>query len=250
MLSKLQAVESRFEELCAKSEQPDFYADPKKAANLLREKNELEPIVETYRAYQTALLFSIGTAAIMLFLSGELGEVLYGSAEVARFIKILAPLIPIMYIDTATDALLKGLGEQVYSMNINIIDALISVVLVWILVPILGINGYLVTIYVTEIFNAAMSICRLLRVSGYRPKPTKLLLRPLACAVGATLLSNLLLRLGGGASASALSLLVHVLLVTALYLCFLVLSGTLPKSDLSWLARSLSPNGRATVRSR
>ena len=55
MLSKLQAVESRFEELCAKSEQPDFYADPKKAANLLREKNELEPIVETYRAYQTAL---------------------------------------------------------------------------------------------------------------------------------------------------------------------------------------------------
>ncbi|MBE6944217.1 MAG: peptide chain release factor 1 [Ruminococcaceae bacterium] len=54
MLSKLQAVENRFEELCAKSEQPDFYADPKKAAALLREKNELEPIVEAYRAYQTA----------------------------------------------------------------------------------------------------------------------------------------------------------------------------------------------------
>ena len=83
------------------------------------------------RAYQTSLLFSIGTAAIMLFLSGELGEVLYGSAEVGRFIKLLAPLIPIMYIDTATDSLLKGLGEQVYSMNVNIVDALISVILVW-----------------------------------------------------------------------------------------------------------------------
>ncbi len=55
MLSKLEAVENRFEELCAKSEQPDFYADPKKAAALLREKNDLEPIVEAYRAYQTAL---------------------------------------------------------------------------------------------------------------------------------------------------------------------------------------------------
>ena len=32
MLNKLQAVASRYEELCAKSEQPDFYADPKKAA--------------------------------------------------------------------------------------------------------------------------------------------------------------------------------------------------------------------------
>ena len=54
MLNKLQAVSNRFEELCAKSEQPDFYADPKKAAKLLREKNDLEPIVEAFRAYQTA----------------------------------------------------------------------------------------------------------------------------------------------------------------------------------------------------
>ncbi len=54
MLNKLQAVESRFEELCAKSEQPDFYSDPQKAAKLLRERNDLEPIVETYRAYRKA----------------------------------------------------------------------------------------------------------------------------------------------------------------------------------------------------
>ncbi len=54
MLDKLQAVESRFEELCARSEQPDFYNDPKKAAAILRERNDLEPIIETYRAYRQA----------------------------------------------------------------------------------------------------------------------------------------------------------------------------------------------------
>ena len=54
MLDKLQAVYSRYEELCAKSEQPDFYNDPKKAAALLREKNDLEPIVECYLAYRSA----------------------------------------------------------------------------------------------------------------------------------------------------------------------------------------------------
>ena len=54
MLDKLRAVENRFEELCAKSEQPDFYSDPKKAANLLREKNDLEQVVETFRAYNRA----------------------------------------------------------------------------------------------------------------------------------------------------------------------------------------------------
>ena len=55
MLEKLKAVEYRFEELCAKSEQPDFYADPKQAARLLREKNDLEPIVTCYRAYHDAV---------------------------------------------------------------------------------------------------------------------------------------------------------------------------------------------------
>ena len=54
MLEKLQAVESRYEEICARSEQPDFYNDPKKAAAFLRERNDLEPIIEAYRAYRQA----------------------------------------------------------------------------------------------------------------------------------------------------------------------------------------------------
>ena len=54
MLEKLEAVSSRYEELCAKSEQPDFYADPQKAAKLLREKNDLEPIVQAFQAYNRA----------------------------------------------------------------------------------------------------------------------------------------------------------------------------------------------------
>ena len=54
MLDKLAAVANRFEELCARSEQPDFYNDPKKAAEILRERNDLEPIIEAYRAYRNA----------------------------------------------------------------------------------------------------------------------------------------------------------------------------------------------------
>jgi len=55
MLDKLRSVADRYEELCFKSEQPDFYADPQKAARLLREKNDLQPVVETFHAYNSAL---------------------------------------------------------------------------------------------------------------------------------------------------------------------------------------------------
>ena len=190
------------------------------------------------RAYQLTLLFSIGVSAVMLLLSGELGHVLYGSREVAVYIRYLAPLIPVMYLDTATDAMLKGLGQQVYSMNVNIIDALISVVAVALLVPRMGIMGYLVTIYITEIFNAALSIIRLLRVSGFRPQLTALLLRPLLAAVGATALSRILftllpLPLNGGILA------LHIAVTAALYLLLLLLTGGFGRRDTKWLLASL-----------
>ena len=55
MLDKLKAVQNRYEELCARSEQADFYADPQKAAKLLREKNDMEPVVEAFAAYNRSL---------------------------------------------------------------------------------------------------------------------------------------------------------------------------------------------------
>ncbi|MBE6933827.1 MAG: peptide chain release factor 1 [Ruminococcaceae bacterium] len=55
MRDKLRSLADRYEELCYKSEQADFYADPKKAAKLLREKNDLEPIVTTFSSYNAAL---------------------------------------------------------------------------------------------------------------------------------------------------------------------------------------------------
>ncbi len=54
MLDKLKQVESKYEELCARSEQADFYADPQRAAKILREQRELEPIVSAYRGWVQA----------------------------------------------------------------------------------------------------------------------------------------------------------------------------------------------------
>lgn len=54
MLEKLQLLENKYEELSAKSEQPEFFADPKKAAKLLKEQRDLEPIVQAFRSYKLA----------------------------------------------------------------------------------------------------------------------------------------------------------------------------------------------------
>ncbi len=54
MEEKLTLVENKYEELCARAEQPDFYADPKLAARCLKEQRELEPVVAAFRAWKKA----------------------------------------------------------------------------------------------------------------------------------------------------------------------------------------------------
>jgi len=85
MLDKLKAVENRYEELCFKSEQPDFYNDPKKAAKLLREKNDLEPIIEAFRAYKNAEQEMLDAEELMSDPEmKELCQETYASAKAAK----------------------------------------------------------------------------------------------------------------------------------------------------------------------
>lgn len=54
MFEKLKALSARLDELEARLSEPGLYDDPDRAAKLLRERNELEPIVTAYRAYEAA----------------------------------------------------------------------------------------------------------------------------------------------------------------------------------------------------
>jgi len=52
MIEKLQLVEHKYEELLDRSQRPDFYNDPKQAAKILRELEELRPLIHAFRSYK------------------------------------------------------------------------------------------------------------------------------------------------------------------------------------------------------
>lgn len=54
MFEKLNALAQRMDELEVRLSEPGLYDDPDRAAKLLRERNELEPIVAAFRAYERA----------------------------------------------------------------------------------------------------------------------------------------------------------------------------------------------------
>jgi len=188
------------------------------------------------RVWSLALLFSIGVAGVMICFSAEIGDALYPATDAGKYIRILAPLIPIMYVDTATDAMMKGLGEQIYSMKINIVDAAISVLFVWILIPRYGIDGYIFAIYFSELFNTVFSIHHLLLISKTPVRVLKWVYKPLLCIVGATCAVRAFLVLSGWEIPNAvLSIVLHCIIATLLYLILLLLSGALDREDVCWI---------------
>jgi len=143
------------------------------------------------RVIRITLAFGIGCAGMMVSFGRELGNVIYSSADAGMFIEMMAPLIPVMYFDHIVDGMLKGFGEQLYSMRVNILDSMLSVILVYLLLPEMGIFGYVVIIYAMEIINTSLSVVRLLSVCDINIDILNWFVKPLCCVITATSLWRL-----------------------------------------------------------
>ncbi len=193
----------------------------------------------SYRAFGLSLCFSIGVSGIMLFFSYELGMTVYNNEETALYIRVLAPLIPVMYIDSATDAILKGSGHQVYSMNVNIADTLTACIFALTLIPQIGIWGYIISIYATEILNTTLSLIKMMSVSSMKPKIFHQVIMPIICIVGATNISKLLFSLTPQVSDNIFDLVLKIALSAAIYILLLFATRTLGKDESEFLNASL-----------
>lgn len=154
------------------------------------EKRRMERL--TGEALNATLAYSVAAMLIIALFSEELGYAVYGSYDAGRYIAVMAPVLPIMYLDHVTDSILKGIGEHVYSMWVNISDSLISVLLVWVLIARVGIAGYAVVIVVMEGYNFILSVIRLRAKIKFKISPAKAFFIPfLAAAVAAALSKRL-----------------------------------------------------------
>ena len=190
----------------------------------------------TSRACQITLLFGIGCAGCMICFSHELGNAIYGSTEAGEYIRIMAPLIPIMYLDHITDGLLKGLGEQLYVMRVNIFDASLSCLLVWLILPHTGMKGYIAIVYLCEILNTALSLCRLMRCTQIRFPLLRWLILPLGSIILSSWGVRLLFTLGRiYLTWQPAELILHILCSLGGYVLLLLLTGSLSREDIGWL---------------
>ncbi len=124
------------------------------------------------RLLRASLGYSLSVSLFLFLCAQPLAFYLYQSSQAGEFIRLLAPLVPVMYTDMTVDGCLKGLGEQLWSMGVNIAEALLGLLLVWQLLPRYALAGWIAILYITEGFNFILSVFRLRAVlTGRRSSP-------------------------------------------------------------------------------
>lgn len=200
-------------------------------AELKIQRNKTEIKYVAGRVCHLALVFAIGISGIMIYFSNELGTGIYGSEDAGKYIRLVAHIIPIMYLDTTVDNMLKGLGEHVYTMAINITDTLCSLVMVWILIPKMGIYGYITLIIVSEIFNSSASIYKLVKVTKMRFNLIKWFALPVFSIILSTIAIGILRNF------IPLPTLPAILITASVYFLILRITRAIDNEDIRWIRR-------------
>lgn len=202
-------------------------------ANALNQRKRIEYSVT--RALQLTSVMSILAAGLFVFFSDRLGPAIYESAECGCLIRMMAPLIPLIYLDIVADELLKGLNQQVSVLKYNVADAVIKIALICFIVPLKGLYGLIVVLYLCALTDTGLSLRRLLMITGLRLKLNDWILKPvLSVAASGTAVTLTLDASAKNVLSNGCFILVGAVSAAVLYFVFLVRLGCLSKDDFRW----------------
>ena len=135
------------------------------------------------KIFKFTCAFSICICSIFLFFSNELGLVIYNNIEIGYYFKIFAPLIFFMYMDNVIDCILKGLNKQFGVMCCNILDLSVTTCFIYFLLPVMGIAGYVVSIFISELLNFCVSLFQMIKYSKLKLNFLDWVLIPIVCSL-------------------------------------------------------------------
>lgn len=195
------------------------------------------------RAMTLTLSYSVICASFIFLFAEELGYAIYDSFDAGFYISTLALVIPIMYLDHVADSMLKGIGEQVFSMWVNISDSLISVALVWFLIPQMGIMGYALVIVIMEGYNFLLSVMRLRKKIKFKIRIEEGIIRPFCASVLSCIATRKLFSFDGkGVSGIWLALKILFALAITVFL-MIVLKNVGQRAETAFLKKKREKNG-------
>lgn len=190
-------------------------------------------------------IIGIFIVGVFMTFSYELGIVIYKDAQVGETLRQMAFLVPFMCIEMVVVGILQGLGEQVSSLRYNVGDCLLRIALVYVLIPLRGVQGFLIMIVASNLFTSLLNLRRLFKITHIRMRWREWVFAPtlatLAAGQGCKVLMNYLLT---PSLVMWQSLAVGLAAMCILYVLVLFGIGSLKKGDWNWIVQRIRTSSK------
>ena len=185
----------------------------------------------TKRILRLTSLLSFIFAAIFFVSGDKIGLLIYKSEDIGFLIKALSPIVPLMYLDSISDGMLKGLDQQLFSFRTAIGDSLLRILLILIILPKFGLSGFIGIMYFSNLLTCLLNVGRLTKITKANLKITNEIMLPIICALTVTYITDSILKLF-----FTQNILVYIILLSiissSLYLVFLNFFGIMKKEEI------------------
>lgn len=108
-------------------------------------------------AYEYSMLIGIFCLGAFLIWGNDAGNLLFGVPEVGIYVTAFAWICPFLYISTTLASILNGLGKTKQTLFLDVSSHLLRILLIVLLIPKMGITGFLIAFLVSEITLALLS---------------------------------------------------------------------------------------------
>ena len=137
------------------------------------------------RTMHITMSVSMLVGGVFFAFGEDIGKAVYGTNEVGYFIVALAPLVPLMYMESVITGVLNGLDQQTHIFVYNVVDSVLRIILIYVFVPRYGVSGFIAVTVVSNLLTPLLCLTRVLKVSSTRIAFVDWLLRPLLCTTAA-----------------------------------------------------------------
>ncbi len=182
------------------------------------------------KVFKFTLLISVFASGLFMIFYNELGLAIYNDTQVGLMMKILAPLIPFMYLDRIVDGSLNALDYQMSTLKFNLIDMAVRIFLILYLIPKKGIEGFIIVLFAGTLLNASLSIHKLLKATNIHFRLFDWIIKPAFCIT----LASYCIKYSLPYINFNLHISIQIILTMALYLVLLIISGCITKKDILW----------------
>ena len=143
-------------------------------------------------AIKLTIITSTLTTAIIISAPIKIGNFFYGDEIVGKLLFMLAPALPLVYLELLSYSILNGLGKQTKLLFNSILIQTLDIILLYIFIgsPRLNIYGYVLNITISSIVGIFINYRLIIKVASLKINWARSIVIPILCSILTYLIAN------------------------------------------------------------